>query len=299
MAPSNLRILRKLLLEEKRRVGLGGDDLYYIGMANTAGWWWCARKSVLSNRNTELSHFAAHLDDRVKYSKILGYINDLTYRRFLSRRRDEVISALPELTKADIEKVMKTIPRSVPATELIPEEVARDIADTMGVSDVADLYAVKNEKAVVVGAIDGSGPAREGIRLELTRAERYPMVRWAFRWRDFMVTGVPDGITDEFVYEFKTVGNKFLLYFVRPVAFIQADLYGYFFGRPKKRVQIFIRNTGEVKTWIEPVDAARAEETLQSLWNAVRRGSPTPMPREWKCRKCEYKEECSSKGQPG
>lgn len=298
VAPSDLRILRKFLLEEKRRAGLGGDDLYHIGMANTAGWWWCARKSVLSNRNMELLYFAAHLDDRVNYSKILGYIDDLTYRRFLSRRRDEVISALPELTKADIEKVMKTIPRSVPATELIPEEVARDLADTMGVSDVADLYAMKNEKAVVVGAIDGSGAIKEGVRLHLTRAERYPTIRWAFRWRDFMVTGVPDGITDEFVYEFKTVENKFLLYFVRPVAFIQADLYGYFFGRPRKKVQIFIRNTGEIKTWIEPVDAARAEETLQSLWSAVRRGSPTPKPKEWKCRKCEYRERCCSKGQP-
>jgi hypothetical protein len=36
------------------------------------------------------------------------------------------------------------------------------------------------------------------------------------------VIGVPDGITDRFVYEFKATKNKFLALFRKPVALVQA-----------------------------------------------------------------------------
>ncbi|MEM2190258.1 MAG: hypothetical protein QW540_02340 [Archaeoglobaceae archaeon] len=36
--------------------------------------------------------------------------------------------------------------------------------------------------------------------------------------------GVPDGTTDEFVYEFKSTGSEFLLKYIKRVAFAQADL---------------------------------------------------------------------------
>jgi hypothetical protein len=262
--------LERLLLEEKRQMGLSGNDLCYIGMADTAGWWWCAKKSVITNREMELAFFTAHLLDRITYSLKLGYIDASTFRRSICGRLGEGLPTLPQLTRADVERILEIKSRPGRPKITIDEEAAREIAD----------------------AWDGSEAEKEGVRLQLTKAEDYPSVRWAFRWRDFMVQGVPDGITKEFVYEFKTTRGQFLLHFLRPVAFTQGDLYGYFFERPRKRIQILIRDTGEIKTWEEPVDKTQAEETLNSLWNAVRRGSPAPAPKQWKCRSCEYAGRC-------
>ena len=110
-----------------------------------------------------------------------------------------------------------------------------------------------------------------------------------------MVCGVPEGITDEFVYEFKTTANNFLLRYMLPYAFAQADLYGLLFKRKRKRVQIRVRETGEVKTWFEEVDKNKAEETLDKLWRMVQQGLNAPKPKPWKCKSCEFREECAVK----
>jgi len=54
--------------------------------------------------------------------------------------------------------------------------------------------------------------------------ERYPSVRWNLDWKEYVV-GIPNGITDRFVYEFKTSDNLgFFRKWVRPVAMAQGDL---------------------------------------------------------------------------
>ena len=270
-------IFMDLLVEEKRQAGLRPDDLYYVGMANTAQWWWCGRKSILANREMELDFFVAHLSDRIEYSAKLGYVDEEVWEKFQSAAlpADElrrILHGLPELRMEDIEQVLKMRERGGDCPkEPTPEEITQLLREMLREAAIA-----------------------EGIRLELERAEKYSTIRWAFDWEDFKVVGVPDGITDEFVYEFKTTRNNFLLRFVKPVAFAQADLYGYFFKRLKKRVQILIRETGEVKTWVEPVSTDNAEATLRSLREAVRGSQAPRAPKPWKCRACEFREKCST-----
>jgi hypothetical protein len=80
--------------------------------------------------------------------------------------------------------------------------------------------------------------------------------RWNFEWRGYVFVGVPGGITDKYVYEFKTTKSGILNY-SKVVAHQQADLYGFFFDRPKKRVQVLMVDTGEIETWDEKVDEWR------------------------------------------
>jgi len=54
-------------------------------------------------------------------------------------------------------------------------------------------------------------PMYRGEVLEGRRAERYPTIRWNFEWEDYVVVGEPDGITDSFVYEFKTTRSPFFV----------------------------------------------------------------------------------------
>lgn len=128
--------------------------------------------------------------------------------------------------------------------------------------------------------------------LELSLAEVYPRYRWNFPWREFTIVGVPDGITVEMVYEFKAAGNEYWFSTAsRPVGTTQADLYGMFFARPRKRVQIFIRETGQTETIDSEVDEGRATQTLERF-RAVEQGALPRPPKPFKCRPCEVREGC-------
>jgi len=127
--------------------------------------------------------------------------------------------------------------------------------------------------------------------LEHQRAERYPRTRWNFGWERYVVVGVPDGMTARFVYEFKTTKKRQYLPESRASAIAQADLYGYFFGRRTRRVQILIRDDERVETWQEPVDQENAVRVLR-LFTSVDDGVRPSLPPEWKCRVCEFKDVC-------
>lgn len=265
-SPSKLEgSLTKLLNKEKRRAGLKGKDLYYIGVADTARWWWCSKQSILHNRRMELAYFQAHLEDRIEYSIFGGYV-DKEPSKFV----EDIVDTLPDLSKIDIEKILAYRKAKLPIMREPTEKEIEAIALSRGETE-AEI---------------------EGIKAHYTKAEKYATVRWGFKWRDFIINGVPDGITDEYVYEFKTVGSEFLLRYSKPVVFAQADLYGYFFRRSKKRVQILIKETGEIKTWVEPINTKEAELTLAYLWKALRKNEGLIDPVSWKCKSCRFKEEC-------
>ena len=263
---SNKRRLRELLKVEKDRRGLERDKLVFIGTANIAGYWWCARRSILESREMEIEFFASYLEDRIKYSIRLGYFNGDK----LPRRREKILSIGDEITMEDIEKLLKE-----------NEEIIRKEYEKVKISpeELEPLEMVCD-------------PGEFGIICQLAFAERYPTIRWNFQWKDYVVVGVPDGITDEFVYEFKTTGSDFLMKYVKPVAFTQADLYGYFFKRVMKRVQILIRKTREIKTWMEKVDVNNAKETLRKFRDLDEGLEEPKPPRKWKCRSCDYKMIC-------
>ena len=106
------------------------------------------------------------------------------------------------------------------------------------------------------------------------------------------MVGIPDGITSTFVYEFKKAKNRFWATTAsRPVATTQADLYGVFFDRPQKRVEIAIRDEGTIEKIGGSVDHSRAETTLQRFESVVSGQLPAP-PEPFKCRNCEYRERC-------
>ena len=153
-----------------------------------------------------------------------------------------------------------------------------DINDAVGLDTAHLLDLAKAEKS----------PITRGVILEQTLAERYRTLSWGFDWDDFVVVGEPDGVTDRFVYEFKTTTTA---WFMKPVAFAQADLYAYFFEKELKRIQIYAIGTGDMNTWEEPADTLRAEETLQRF-AAVIAGELPPPPKAWKCKTCTFVQRC-------
>ena len=49
------------------------------------------------------------------------------------------------------------------------------------------------------------------------------------------------------------------------MAMAQADIYGFFFRRREKRVQMMTRRDGRIYTWHEGVDVKNAFETLKAF----------------------------------
>jgi len=275
------RQLEKLLILEKEKRGLGRDKLVFLGISNTAEYYWCAMKSLFKSRRDEIRFFVTYLNDRIRYSIDLGGIAKLP------QKKADWLDIGEDITFEDIELLLKRpsrqslvkrpryveieedgIPTLVPAEYLFPDELK-------------NLLKEKDTKF-------------RGEQIESLKAERYPTIRWNFTWQKYVISGIPDGITDTSVYEFKSTRTRFLVNYVKPVALTQADLYGHFFRRDKKRVQIHIADEGTTKTWENRIDKTRVVNVIKNF-NKVDEGWLPPPPKAWKCKSCEFKEVCRLK----
>ncbi len=129
----------------------------------------------------------------------------------------------------------------------------------------------------------------EGIVAQDSFAEKHRQSGAYFVWRDYLVMAVPDGLGEDFAYEFKA---SRVAYYALPIAKAQATLYAYFYHKPRIRVQILDRKTGKVKTYEELADTEAAEVLLERAEKLLK-GEMQPIPpKEWKCRNCEFTGEC-------
>lgn len=256
--------LGRLLIVEKERRGLHKSSLVFIGIHNLSGFWWCGMQSVLKSNRSELDFFRAYLEDRMTYALLTGRISKIP------RRRLDLLEIGDDLTLGEVESFhqMQLISAKAPTPKAI-------------LSKGTGMGRRKRE-------ID---PFERGLGDESEFAEKYPRFRWNFRFSDYVVVGAPDGITKDLVYEFKSTAKRFFFYFVKPVALAQADLYGLFFKKKMKRVQIYIQDEDLVESFQMPVDVARAKETL-ARFDHVNKGFFPQAPAKWKCTNCEVRDEC-------
>lgn len=292
---SDTREVEKLLLLEKKRRGVSKNKLVFIGMADVADYYWCAMRSLLKNKEMELDYFSAYLHDRILYSLELGYVKQLP------KKKEDLLRIGDDITYNDIEKLLKEKAENQESKNIHVCLASCIVTDKEGNEVMVinpDLpqeermyYEAQAKSEGIRVASPEEFPHIRGRFLGTTRAEQYPTIRWNFEWDEYVIIGVPDGITDNFVYEFKTTGSRFLMYYVKPVAFAQADLYGYFFRRDTKRVQIYIVEEGVTKTWEVGVDINNALEILEEF-KAIDEGAKPIPPKKWKCKTCEFKERC-------
>lgn len=262
------KTLAHLLRLEKERRGLPSDSRCFIGMSDLA---------YGNTRTDERGYFSAFLSDRTRCASRLGLV---------SRRPRLLADWLPIAAKVSfeerhrlfIEEEQELRPRSL--IYLIDRSgrehpfEGKIIADYLAgrIEVVGAVFASmpykptkvserKNRALSEAGVIPAKLTASERGRLDQDLlAERYPTFRWHFDWRKYVVVGVPDGITASFVYEFKSTKE---LDRMKLMATRQADLYGYFFAREHKRIQIRDVPGGSVLTFSSPIDRLNAETTLE------------------------------------
>ena len=286
---------KNLLKMEKERRGIDENQLLFIGMANTAEYYWCAMKSLLANKDMEIAYFGSYLEDRIKYSLELGYIDKIP------NDMEKLLDVGEDITWDDIEKLLKE--RGEDNRSAVADIVAETTHDRDGnkvlvINPFADEY--NKEMAIIDAKMKGikvitdlqeAPPTTRGEFLHRIFEERYQTIRWNFPWKEYVVVGVPDGITDKFVYEFKTTRNNFLKRFAKPVAFAQANLYGYFFRRPQRRIQMYVVEDKFLNTWQEKTKPEDAISLLTQFRKADYAGDIIP-PKSWKCKSCMFRNIC-------
>jgi hypothetical protein len=284
------RIARLFRLEKERR-GVSNNELVFVGMANIAKYYWCAMQAIFKSRRNELEFFNNYLQDRLEYSYRLGLIE-------AAPQNDKAFLEIGnEIRFSDIEKLLKERASHGGYLRLDAEEFSTESGERVmlinpDAEPSAQAYYRTEAAAKGVRVADlEEFPLHRGRLLETAKAERYPSIRWNFEWGKYVAVGIPDGITDRWVYEFKTTRDKGLMRFIKPVALTQADLYGYFFQRAIKRVQIHVTPIGKTETWQSDVDPAAAQEILKKFAEVDAGEMPRP-PKPWKCNKCEYSAEC-------
>ncbi|MHB8384137.1 MAG: hypothetical protein ACYDC3_17560 [Candidatus Binataceae bacterium] len=278
---------RALLRLEKARRGLDPKRLCFIGMADTANYWWCAQQSLFNNREMEKGFFGAYLYDRINCAFKLGIISGpVRYdaqllriaaersfeegeRQFKQARRAEFLG-MTDATRRRSHEADKKLRRDYLAGRIKNETEPEPFEE--------EEPAHPNKEARLRGKQD-----------EYYLSERYPSFRWHFDWRDYVVVGIPDGITDRFIYEFKSTK---VLHYQKPVAEAQADLYGYFFRRKQKRLQFHDIQQGKLLTFSSAISRNNAQRTLRDF-AAIEAGKAPIPPKPWKCRTCEFFSVCS------
>lgn len=295
------RLGRLLLLEKKRR-GAPQNSLVFVDISGIAQHWWCTQQAVFKTRANELLIFSAYLLDRIRYAFCLRLVTKLPLSdgALLNVGKEITLAEVQELLRRQAE-AQKRSEQAQRLSDIRVSWVSEDRRDSIGNTVRLinpDLPPEEKEFEELRAAQEGvqlidleEDPKLRGEVYQQLRAEKYPTFRWHFPWGRYSVDGVPDGIGDDFVYEYKTTRARFMLRFMKPVAFAQTDLYGYFFRRPKKRVQIYIVEENVTETWEEPIDVANAERTL-SDFARVDAGEPARPPVAWKCHKCDFRATC-------
>ncbi len=312
MPPTSKEQLEKLLELEKERRGFDKDRLVFIGMANVANYYWCAMRAYLKCREHELGFFGAYLDDRISYSLELGYIQSESIWPLVRTGDRELLAIGDNIGLNDIERLLRAEKERWMERSRQSEGIERDdfqvwflppiLLDDKGNRvmaidpddydvEIRELYESVAESEGIIIVDPEEYPILRGESRHMLTAESYPSIRWNFEWGGYVLLGIPDGITDDFVYEFKSTRNRFLMRFNKPIAFAQADLYGFFFKRRMKRVQIYVEEERQTETWMENVDGENAVSVLEKFMR-VDQGELPPPPKNWKCKKCEYRSEC-------
>jgi hypothetical protein len=272
LVPDERRLCGLLDLEKRRRT-VAGDRLLFVGVSNVASVRWCPMKAVLRSRAEELMFFAGYLTDRLVYARLLGLIRDLPHGD------QDLLEAGGEVNVADLERLLRRLPVRPPPQPWAYQEVvgpggeaAWALNPALSAAEQAHYHELASRAGLHVLDLE-EDPKLRGLVLEELRAERYATVRWNFRWGPYIVVGVPDGITDDLSDELKTTRSRYLGSHLLPTALAQADLYGYFFNRPRKRVQLSVVEEDQTRsrpgTEFQAVDEGRRPSPRASAGSAA------------------------------
>jgi hypothetical protein len=240
--PRSIDKLRRLLALEKERRGVAQTDVIFINTATIAkhsaarpG----SNEYTNKARNNELGFFNEYRGLRIDYARRFGLVD------VLPTNPTEYLLVGEEITYEQVE-----------AANPLPDTLNSERLSEEGVLTLRDKH---------IGRARSLTSFAQGDLAYEVFAEEYSAFKWYFPWEGRVVIGVPDGLTKDSVYEFKSTMKPLYKQERAKQAIAQADIYGLFFRRANRRVQGFCWEDATLSTVDSPVDTNTAATHLSGF----------------------------------
>lgn len=249
---------------EKKRRGISQDRLAFLSVSDIAQQLYCPMKAVLSCRRDESEYFTAYITDSLICADKMGRL--VKWPRTLSA----ILQIAAEITHEDL-------------ALLYSLESKREKLPAAASKGSVNILTATTEKF------------ERGRLAQSQYAEKHGAFRSHWDWDGYVITGIPDGLTDDFVYEFKYTANPRYRQYAVASANLQADLYGLLFDRKRKRTQVLAGESNAVETMESDVDRQRASKVIADFI-AIERGALPWSEHEGKCKVCNVAMVCPVRG---
>jgi len=256
--------LNYLMELEKVNFGFKKDDLVFISAGDFSRFYWCPMESYLSCKENELIKYFGYLKDKIEYTIKLNKLEKIP------KTEQELIKIGMNLTLNEIFILLK---RKEYYNNVSPEEI--EIAKTK----------LKTETKQQI----------KGIYLEIIHAKKMPKIHWVKKYKNFIFTCAPDGIDEDYVYEFKSSKNSFFGDLNLNKAKLQADLYGICFNKKFKLIEQLILTTNKLNIIKEKINLNEVNRVILEFNNILKGKLPKSPKEEFKCKVCKYKNICKIK----
>ena len=224
---------RRLLAIEKERRGVAQDELIFIGVANVA------KRDASKARRNEPEFFGYYLSFRKFYPRKFGLVDALP------TNQSELLLVGETITHEQVE-----------AANSLPDTLSNERLSEERLSSLREKYI---GRAMSLESYDQGNLAHDVF------SEEYPSIKWYFPREGRVFIALPDGLTKDSVYEFKSTTKARYKVERAKQATVQADIYGLFFRRVNKRVQVYRWEDGELRSIDSPVDTNAAATHLSGF----------------------------------
>jgi len=304
-----MRIDEKRMKEEKKRLGLSVSKTVFTGVSVIAQMFWCEKKAFFDAQD-EIKFYSAYVEDNKNYGsglsekkidKILdpNYVNfvkikgghELIFLNKKVRLTEEDKGMFSKMTVRDYDPTKKTIMWEWFEGFVKKNKIKDHVVQLRDEKEERELY--KFIKGAIFNVDDLSqNDMQRGVDHQIKYAEKYPSMRYHFRWNNYIIEAIPDGIGKDFCYEFKSTKKEEYVSNVKRIAAAQAHLYSYFFKKPKVRIQIYAMDADKKFTFEEKTDSKFAEEVLARFDKLMSGSLKIKSVQFWKCYKCAYRNKC-------
>ena len=224
------------------------NRIVFLGAANISQINWCELYTYYKCKDEELKFMAVYFNDVVKYSELLNEFPLKNYK-------------IKTLFNLDIAITVE------------------EILSLINTNSIYGLHIIDNKPI---------NKLEKGKNYHMTKAEQYKTVRWHLKQDDRIIIGVPDGIENDFVYEFKSTKNVKKM---KGTALLQANIYAFMFNKTDIRVQIYDYIKNELYTYEEQRNKDNMLEILKRIENIENGNVPTNLI-QYKCKGCCFRKTC-------
>ncbi|MEM3815168.1 MAG: Dna2/Cas4 domain-containing protein [Candidatus Micrarchaeia archaeon] len=320
--------MEKKMIAEKIKLGFKQNQICFVATADIASMYWCDQQMLFRIRQNELNMFESYLHDieregELTEKEIEKKVSELVKKQKTNQDKKDMdtletkkwiiqginitktnrkpnLSLSEILSKKDLEildkckndlEVLEKFDQILERTRIKLKLAKTILFDTYTVYSKLD-YAFLD---ILSRNSNANSDMRRGIKDEMSFAQRYPTFRYHFRWNNYIIEAVPDGIGPDFCYEFKSTKKWNMLHYIKPIAEAQAQLYSYFFKKPKIKIEIYINEADKKLTYDMNANEKKAIEILARMDRLINEKEKPIPPKEWKCKKCIHRNECKIK----